>query len=82
MSSYRSRTATSTKYGPTSFSFCFSYVQALCHYLASDGEQLNLQKGKVLKVVDTLDADWLMCRYGNEEGKVHKACVEKTDNIN
>ena len=61
------------------FSVTYSYVQALCHYLASADDQLSLQKGNVLHVVNHVDEDWLMCRHGDEEGKVHTACVKRID---
>ena len=63
--------------------FCWlSYrvVVTLCHCIASDNEQLSFEKGMLLQVLDAVDgSDWLMCRYDNRRGLVHRACVKSVD---
>jgi len=52
----------------------------LCHCIASDNEQLSFEKGMRLQVLDDVDgSDWLMCRYDNRRGLVHRACVKSVD---
>jgi hypothetical protein len=55
-------------------------VQALCHHIASDDQQLSFEKGDLLKVIKTMDHDWLLCHYGNNTGLVHAACVKGLEN--
>ncbi|KAK2164108.1 hypothetical protein LSH36_68g00006 [Paralvinella palmiformis] len=53
------------------------FVQALCHHVAMQDDQLSFDKGTVFAVIKEIDSDWLLCRHGNKEGLVHTACVTK-----
>jgi len=55
------------------------FYNSLCHYLATDEAQLSFEKGTIFAVVREIDSDWLMCRHGDREGLVHRACVKPVD---
>jgi len=64
----------------TLFIFCLYLcrrVTTLCHCIASDDDQLSFQKGMQLVIIcDVSGSDWLLCRHGDREGLVHRACVK------
>ena len=60
---------------------CYRYVTALCHCIASDDTELSFEKGTRLAVVSgDIGSDWLLCRHGDHQGLVHKACVKTIEN--
>ncbi|GCB76472.1 hypothetical protein scyTo_0017470, partial [Scyliorhinus torazame] len=45
-------------------------VKALCHHIATEKGQLSFKKGDILRVMSKVDADWLLCGLGGEQGLV------------
>ena len=45
-------------------------VRALCDHTAAGPEQLSFRRGEVLRVVATVDEDWLRCGRDGAEGLV------------
>lgn len=45
-------------------------VRALCDHAAAGPDQLSFRRGEVLRVVATVDEDWLRCGRDGAEGLV------------
>lgn len=45
-------------------------VRALCDHTAAGPDQLSFQRGEVLRVIATVDEDWLRCGRNGVEGLV------------
>lgn len=45
-------------------------VRALCDHTAMGPDQLSFQRGEMLRVIATVDEDWLRCGQGSVEGLV------------
>lgn len=45
-------------------------VRALCDHTAAGPDQLSFQRGEVLRVIATVDEDWLRCGRDGVEGLV------------
>lgn len=45
-------------------------VRALCDHAAAAPDQLSFRRGEVLRVIATVDEDWLRCGRGGVEGLV------------
>lgn len=45
-------------------------VRALCDHMAAGPDQLSFRRGEVLRVIATVDEDWLRCGRGGVEGLV------------
>lgn len=45
-------------------------VRALCDHSAAGPDQLSFQRGEVLRVIATVDEDWLRCGRDGVEGLV------------
>lgn len=45
-------------------------VRALCDHTAARPDQLSFQRGEVLRVIATVDEDWLRCGRDGVEGLV------------
>lgn len=55
---------------PTSPSGSCRAVRALCDHSAAGPDQLSFQRGDVLRVLATVDEDWLRCGRDGAEGLV------------
>lgn len=56
-----------------SFMFLLDFpraVRALCDHTAAGPDQLSFQRGEVLRVISTVDEDWLRCGRDGVEGLV------------
>lgn len=45
-------------------------VRALCDHRAAEPGQLSFRRGDVLRIVSTVDEDWVRCARGAAEGLV------------
>ncbi|XP_028565222.2 AP-4 complex accessory subunit RUSC1 isoform X3 [Podarcis muralis] len=45
-------------------------VRALCDHAGSRDDHLSFRKGDVLRVLDTVDEDWIQCCHGDRRGLV------------
>ena len=52
-------------------------MEVVCNFIPSDDEQLSLKEGNILRVIDTIDTEWLLCESGDKQGKVYKACIKE-----
>lgn len=65
---------------PTTASKCQRRAVTLCHYVATDSRQLSFEKGTLVVVLqEDCNADWKLCRIGQNAGLVHGACIRPDD---
>ncbi|XP_038646766.1 iporin isoform X3 [Scyliorhinus canicula] len=72
----RGRKAEHERFSDTSLLYFPSReVKALCHHIATEKGQLSFKKGDILRVMSKVDADWLLCGLGGEQGLVPSTYV-------